>query len=356
MADDGSAPPNSSGRSRSGRLTSRDIAAAAGVSQATVSNVLNRPDVVAAATRERVHAVMRSSNFVINDSARSLRAGRSRTLGVVALDLSNPFWGEVTRGVSDAAAELGYTVLLGSSGESRVGEQKLLRAFEEHRVDSVLVSSVDVGSPEIASLGEHGIRVVLLDELDPTGEHSSVSLDQAAGARMLGAHLIEQGHRRIGFLNVPHSVWWARERSLGLQEAVVAAALDPGAVLTERRIPTMTATAAEAAITRLLADAPDITAIACANDMVALGVLKRLLDIGVRVPQDLSLVGFDDSYFAAMLSPALTTVRQQPYRLGRTGAELAIERRHGDPSRTVIFEPELVVRESGSAPRPVTNR
>ena len=326
--------------------TSRDIAAAAGVSQATVSNVLNRPALVAEETRERVHAAIKRMGFVVNDSARTLRAGRSRTLGVIALDLTNPFWGDVTRGASDAAAARGYSVLLGSSGESREGEQNLLRLFEEHRVDGVLVSSVDIDSPAIKSLTRRGITVVLLDELDETGRYGSVSLDQAAGARLVGDHLIRAGHQRIGFINVSHDIWWARERSRGLCEAIRSLNQDPAVVVSERTITTMTAHIAEPAVGALLSDAPDITAIFCVNDMVALGVLKKLRDLNLSVPGDVSVVGFDDSYFASLLSPALTTVRQQPYRLGRTAAELAIRRNPGDAIETVIYEPVLVVRES----------
>jgi len=341
---------------RNGSWTSRDIAEAAGVSQATVSNVLNRPALVAEETRVRVHAAIKRMNFVVNDSARTLRAGRSRTLGVIALDLTNPFWGDVTRGVSDAAAARGYSVLLGSSGESREGEQSLLRLFEEHRVDGVLVSSVDIDSPAIESLTRRGITVVLLDELDNTGRYGSVSLDQAAGARLVGEHLLSEGHRRIGFINVSHDIWWARERSRGLCEAIQRANEDPAIVISERTITTMTAQTAEPAVGALLSDAPDITAIFCVNDMVALGVLKKLRELGLSVPEDVSVVGFDDSYFAGLLSPALTTVRQQPYRLGRTAAELAIKRNPGHSIEAVIYEPMLVVRESTRKLTPPTSR
>lgn len=339
-------------RKSNARRTSRDIAAAAGVSQATVSNVLNRPEIVAAETRERVHAAIRQMNFVVNDSARTLRAGRSRTLGVIALDLTNPFWGEVTRGVSDAATARGYTVLLGSSGESRKGEENLLRLFEEHRVDGVLVSSVDVDSSAIESLNRHGITVVLLDELDTTGQYSSVSLDQAAGTRLIAEHLLTEGHRRIGFINVSHEIWWSRERLRGLREAVLAKGKDPEKVIAELVIATMTTRAAEPALSDLLSLAPDVTAVVCVNDMVALGVLKRLRDLKLAVPGDMSVVGFDDSHFAGLLSPALTTVRQQPYLLGRTAAELVIDHDPADPVKTIVYQPELIVRESTRYHRP----
>jgi len=338
--------PPATGSSRSGsgrRLSSRDIARAAGVSQATVSNVLNRPERVAPATLQRVHDAMRKANFVVNHSARSLREGRSRTLGVVALDMANPYWGEVTRGISAAASTRGYSVLLGSSEESREEESDLLRVFKEHRVDGVLVSSIDLASRSLRDLDAHDIRTVLLDRTDPSEVHSSVSFDQVAGARMVAEYLVALGHRRIGFVTVPHDVWWSGERSAGLRAGVESGGLDPDEVVTEEIIATMTARDAEPAVDRLLRVAPGITAVFCANDMIALGVLKQLSVRGVAVPGDLSLVGFDDDYFSELLAPGLTTVRQQPYRLGYRAAELAIQ---GGAPEQVIFEPELMVRDS----------
>lgn len=328
------------------RLTSRDIARRAGVSQATVSNVLNQPERVAPATRQRVQDVIRESNFVVSHSARSLREGRSRTLGVVALDMANPYWGEVTRGISAAASARGYSVLLGSSEERREEESDLLRVFKEHQVDGVLVSSMDLESGAFRDLDRHGIRTVLLDRLDPSREHSSVSFNQVAGGRMVAEHLIAQGHRRIGFVTVPHEVWWSQERSRGLRAGVSGAGLDPDLVLNEVIIETMTARAAEPAVDRLLRAAPDTSAIFCANDLIALGVLKQLTARGLGVPGDMSLVGFDDDHFSELLAPSLTTVRQQPYRVGRRAAELAMDGAAPSAIQEIVFEPELMVRES----------
>jgi len=336
----------SNGRGDSPRLTSRDIAAAAGVSQATVSNALNRPEVVAPATLERVRAVISDLGFVVNDSARSLRVGKSRTLGVIALDLSNPFWGEVTRGIEAAATERGYSVLLGSSEEQLDKELSLIKLFEEHRVDGILISSLDVNSAALQSLYERGTKVVFLDQTDPAQLHSSVSFNQVKGARLVGEHLVNFGHRRVGFLNIPHSMSWSRERLQGLRDGVSAAGLDPDEVITEITIDSMTAQAAEPAIDLLFETAPDVTALVCANDMVALGALKQLSERGTEVPRDLSVVGFDDSYFSSLLSPALTTIRQQPNLLGSMAAKIIIDGGPHDEPQSVMFEPELMERQS----------
>lgn len=243
----GEAPIGSgSGGGRSDRhLTSRDIAKAAGVSQATVSNVINRPELVAPETQARVRALMDEMGFVLNDSARSLRVGRSRTLGVVTLDLSNPFWGEVTRGIEAAAAERGYTVLLGASEEKLAKETQLLQAFEQQRVDSILISSVDADSTLLRNLHNRGTKVVFLDQFDTLGHYSSVTFNHVAGAKLVGEFLARSGHRRIAFVNGPQSVPWCAARALGLREGIASAGLDPDEVLREFPIGSMTAQDAE---------------------------------------------------------------------------------------------------------------
>lgn len=340
------ATPMTPGGPENPHLTSRDIALAAGVSQATVSNVLNRPEVVATKTLNRVKAVMASMNFVVNDSARSLRAGKSKTLGVIALDLSNPFWGEVTRGIEAIATARGYSILIGSSEERVDKELMLLRLFEENRVDGILVSSLNTSSQALTALRDRGVKVVFLDGTDPSGAHSSVSFDQVAGAHLVGAHLVERGHKRIAFLNVPHTVSWSRNRLKGLREGIQVAGADPDEVITEIMIESMTALAAEPAVAQLQALYPDVTAVFCANDLVALGVLKQLSERGKVVPRDLSVVGFDDSYFSSLLSPALTSVRQEPFLLGQKAAQVIIDQDLNSVPEPIVFQPKLIVRES----------
>jgi LacI family transcriptional regulator len=328
------------------RVTSRDIAAAAGVSQATVSNVLNRPDLVAPATRMRIEAVIHERGFVVNSFARGLRMGTSRALGVVVLDLGNPYWGEVTRGIEAAASEVHYSVLLGSSDEREDKERQLLGLFEEHRVDGVLVSSVHADSALIRSLADRGTRVVLLDQDSADHRYSSVKQNQFHGAQLVAEHLIAHGHRRIAFVNGPHSIPWCAERSEGLRAGVRAHGLDPDTAIIEITIDTMTAHSAEPATEQLLRIEERPTAIFCVNDLVALGMLKQFSQRGIHVPDDFSMVGFDDSYFASLLSPSLTTIRQQPYALGKRAAEIMIaDDKTGNPV-TVLFEPELIERDS----------
>jgi LacI family transcriptional regulator len=329
-----------------GRLTSRDIAEAAGVSQATVSNVLNRPHLVAASTLERVSAVIRESGFVVNTSARNLRTGRTRTLGVLTLDLSNPYWGEVTRGIEATASARGYSLLLGTSEESEDTEQQFLRLFEEHRVDGILVSSVNLNSDALRMVRKRGTKVVFLDQTDPRGECSAVAFDHVLGAHMAARHLLDNGHTRVGFINGPHSMPWCQARLEGFRAGFAAGGLDPDVAVTELLIRSMTAYDVGPAVERIVDGDLGVTAIFCINDVVALGALKGLTERGIRVPQDISLLGFDDSYFSSMLSPALTTIRQRPFALGGKAAELIIDAADAEPAITVVFQPELVARDS----------
>jgi LacI family transcriptional regulator len=289
---------------------------------------------------------MDAMGFVVNDSARTLRAGRSRAIGVVTLDLSNPFWGEVTRGIEAAASEQGYSVLLGASLENLDKELKFLRLFEEHRVSSILLSSVDLDSTVLRRITRRGIKVVILDQSDASGHYSSVTFNHVAGARLAAQHLIAYGHRRIAFINGPRSVPWCAARTAGLREGVLACGLDPDEVVREFTSKSMTAQDAEPVVGTVLNSGFDPTAVFCVNDMVALGVLKVLSQRGIHVPDDLSIVGFDDSYFAALLSPALTTVRQYPYELGKKAAETVISLAADAPPASFVFEPELMLRDS----------
>lgn len=332
-------------RRKSGHLTSREIALAAGVSQATVSNVLNRPQVVAPDTQARVRAAMDSLGFVVNGSARSLRAGTSRTIGVVALDLSNPFWGEVTRGIEATASAHGYSLLIGASNERLDKELDLLRLFAEHRVDGILVSTVDQDSTALRTLHSRGTKVVFLDEVDARSRYASVAFNHVRGAKLAAEYLVGQGHRRLAFINGPHAVPWCRARSEGFRVGIDGSG--QGDVhLAELTINSMTAQEAEPAVERMLRTTPRVTGVFCVNDMVALGVLKELSRRGLRVPRDISLVGFDDSYFSSLLSPALTTVRQEPYLLGQRAAELVMRPQQEGSPTSVLFEPQLMVRES----------
>uniref|UniRef100_UPI00293EBD87 LacI family DNA-binding transcriptional regulator n=1 Tax=Clavibacter sp. MX14-G9D TaxID=3064656 RepID=UPI00293EBD87 len=200
----------------------RDVAARAGVSVGTASNVLNRPERVNADAVRRVHDAIAELGFVRNDAARQLRAGRSRSVGLVVLDAGNPFFAELARGAQARAAEAGLAVLLASTDGDAAQEDAYLDLFEEQRVTGVLISPQGEGSPRIARLRAHGIRCVLVDREADDPDVSSVAVDDVAGGRLAVEHLLGLGRRRIAVVGGPASVRQVADRVAGAREAVAA--------------------------------------------------------------------------------------------------------------------------------------
>ena len=331
----------------------KDVASLAGVAVGTVSNVLNHPDLVRPLTRARVEAAMEELGFIPNGSARQLRAGRSRCLGLVVLDVTNPFFTEVARGVEDYAQAAGYAVILCNSDEAGDKERRYLRVLEEQRVRGILITPVHGRSPELRRIRERGTPVVLLDRPGSAGQ-CSVAVDDRLGGEIAVTHLLGLGHRHITLINGPTTIRQCADRRRGAYRAVERAGLDPAAVLTELTVPAMNARAGAVAADELLGRERTATAVFCANDMLALGLLRRLGQAGVTVPGDLAVVGYDDIEFAADAAVPLTSVRQPKYQLGRAAAELLLDeadRSAEHEHRRSVFTPELVVRaSSGSFP------
>ncbi|MBB5787706.1 LacI family DNA-binding transcriptional regulator [Jiangella mangrovi] len=329
----------------------REVATRAGVSVGTVSNVLNRPELVAEPTRDRVYAAIEELGFVRNDSARQLRVGRSRTLGLVVLDVANPFFTDVARGVEDTANQHGLAVILCNTDEDPRKEASHLDLLAEMRVQGVLINPIDTDG-RIAALRGRGTPVVLFDRLGDPDTECSVAVDDVLGGRLAATHLVETGHRTILFVGGPLTLRQVQERHEGASSVVSAT---DGAVTMD----VLTTTALNVAAGRAAGDRIAATASAgglpsaifCANDLLALGVLQALTHAGIRVPADVAIVGYDDIDFAAAAAVPLTSVRQPRQLLGRTAAELllaeTLEEQH--VHRQVVFEPELIVRDSSSA-------
>lgn len=332
------------------RHSIKDVAQRAGVSVGTVSNVLNNPERVAQGTRERVNAAIDELGFVRSGAARQLRAGISRTVGAVILDVSNPFFTEVARGIEDRLAEDHRILILCSTDEDPDREQRYLRALEEQGVQGVLVTPALRDTTHLEALRRRGTSVVLLDRRSTKGEMCSVAVDDIKGGELAAAHLIEMGHRRIGFVNGPTSIRQCADRRRGVRRALKAGGVDPED-LVEITVESLNAEGGERAVTELMALRRRPTAILCANDLMALGVMRTLRASGLSIPDDIAVVGYDDVEFAAMLSTPLTSVRQPKYQLGHAAADLLLLERsepRGHRHRQVLFQPELVVRQSSS--------
>jgi LacI family transcriptional regulator len=344
------APTVESGRPPApGRVTIRDVAEQAGVSLGTASNVLNRPDRVLPETRERVLGVIERLGFVRSSAARQMRGGNSRCFGAVVIDAANPFSTEMVRGLEDAVHEQGCAVMVCSTDGSPDREARYLHLLEEQRVQGIVITPATRSIRHLHTLRDRGTLVVLLDRKSGDGELCSVSVDHARGGELAAGHLFDLGHRRIAFINGPLHLSQCAERRRGMRRAARRADLDADDSILEYTIDPITAFEQTESIIDALLELPDRpTAVMCVNDRIAFTVLGALAQRRVRVPRDISVVGYDDVDFAAMLSPALTSIRQPKYELGRAAAQLLIaetvdaQHRHGD----IRFEPELIERQS----------
>lgn len=327
----------------------RDVAAAAGVSVGTVSNVLNRPEKVAPATVQRVLAIIDDLGFVRNDAARQLRAGRSRSIGLVVLDLRNPFFTDLARGAEDRAAQARLAVMVGNSDERSEREAAYLDLFEELRVHGVLITPLHDDLPRLRRLRAHGVPVVLVDRQVPGSGFSSVAVDDVAGGFLACRHLGDTGRRRVAFIAGPRTIRQVKDR---LEGALAAAAQVPGMTLEVLETESLSVLEGRR-VGALLRDRPPARrpdAIFAANDLMAVGVLQALTMLGnIRVPHDIALIGYDDIDFAAATVVPLSSIRQPAYLIGSTAVELLIEASaagEGLTPRQVLFQPELVVRDS----------
>lgn len=334
----------------------RDVAARAGVSVGTVSNVLNRPEIVADATRRRVLAAISDLGFVRNEPARQLRAGRSRTIGLLVLDVANPFFTDVARGVEDEASDSGLAVILCNSDDQPDKERRYLDLLEEHRVQGILITPVTAADENIARLQRRGTPVVLLDSRSVSRDQCSVSVDDVLGGELAIAHLIDQGHHRIAFAGGPISLRQVADRRQGAARALARAGRPAGDLHVIETV-AMHVAAGRMAGARV-AEMPSgsrPTAIFCANDLVALGVLQEMTSRQIAVPDGIAIVGYDDIDFAAAAAVPLTSVRQPRHQLGRAAAQLLLQETLDGAThqhRQVIFEPELIVRRSSRTVAP----
>ena len=338
----------------------RDVAAHAGVSVGTVSNVLNRPEIVARTTRDRVHAAIKALGFVRNESARQLRAGRSRTIGLVVLDVANPFFTDVARGVEDEAAAAGLAVILCNTDEQLEKEQRYLELLEEHRVQGILITPVGDADRRLAPLQQRGTPVILVDSRSPSGRQCSVAVDDVLGGEAAMTHLLAEGHERISFVGGPVSLRQVADRRDGAVRALVRAGQAGDLEFIETSALNVAAGQRVGAEIAALPPRQRPTAAFCANDLVALGLLQEMTRHRIRVPDDLAIVGYDDIEFAAAAAVPLSSVRQPRQELGRMAAQLLLEEalgHEGHKHRQVIFQPELEVRQSSQArPRQARSR
>jgi DNA-binding LacI/PurR family transcriptional regulator len=328
-------------------ISIRDVAIRAGVSVGTVSNVLNRPNLVAEATRERVRAAIGELGFVRNESARQLRQGRSRTLGVVLENLANPYFTDLARGAEAAMNTDGFDALWCTSDGSASKERRCLDFLEEQRVTGVVITPVGLNSERIAEMQDRGLSVVILDRREYAGA-CSTRVDHIAGGEIAMEHLLDRHRPRIAIVTGPLLQEPIKDRSTGAMAAGRRAGLSEREMTTLVRAE-LTPTEGKEAARRLLELDPLPTGVFCTNDLLAIGLVNELLRAGIKVPGEIRVVGYDDIELAGTSVVPLTTVRQPRHELGWTAAELAVaEVGAGDQHehRHLVLTPSLVVRES----------
>jgi LacI family transcriptional regulator len=332
--------------------TIHDVARHAGVSSGTVSNVLNRPGYVAAPTRERVLSAIADLGFSPIPHARKFPAGRQRTLGLALADLANPFFVDVALGAEAEAKSLGVGVVMIHNGEDAGREQDNLDVLVQQRVHGIMIAPVLADESTLDRLDARDIPLVYVDRAAERSERCWVKTDDVAGGRLAGQHLVGLGHRDIAFVGNLGVSSQVGRRYEGFRDALAAAGVVAQTVVTDSwSIQDGRAAAADLA-QRPRTQLP--TAIMCGNDLIALGVLLEFARRGIQVPEDISIVGFDDLSWSEAATVPLTTVRQPREELGRRAVRMLldeIDRGDAHAHRHELLVPELVVRESTAPPR-----
>lgn len=326
--------------------TVKEIAAAANVSVATVSRALQRPEIVSEATRQHIQEVVKRLGYTPNALARNLRTARTRLIVALLPDIANPFFSEVIRGIEQVAHESGYSVLLGETQSSLVREQAYADMVAARQADGIITMSHRV--PAIPMQG----RLPVVNACEYVKDHqiSSVYVDNIAAAGIAVDYLVMLGHRDIAFIGGPPSSPICVDREQGYRLALQRADIAINSALIAAG--DFSIEAGERAIELLLSQRQSFTAVFCSNDEMAIGAMRALSAHGLRVPEDVSVVGFDDIRFARYTTPTLTTMAQPKNALGREAMAMLIELLNDPdvPPRKRVLSADLVVRGS-TAPR-----
>ncbi|UCJ14975.1 LacI family transcriptional regulator [Pseudomonas sp. MM211] len=327
--------------------TIKDVAARAGISYTTVSHVVNGTRPVSDSVRDKVQAAIAELGYVPSGVARSLRARATGTLGLLVPNASNPYFAELARGIEDHAERNGYSVILCNSDDDGAKQLRYLRVLLERRIDGLIVATVTRDAAFAQALAAVRLPLMLVDRSLDGVSADRLQIDHEKGGYLATRHLLELGHRRIACIAGPVDTQVAQLRVAGYQRALVEAGLP----VAEPIHCAFTSPAGHAAALGLLSVEARPTAIFAGNDMIALGVLRAAAERGVRVPLELSLVGFDDIEVSRYLHPALTTVGQHIGQLGERAAERLLQRVRTpelEPEQWLL-EPTLMVRESTAA-------
>lgn len=329
--------------------TIREVAESAGVSYATVSHVINNTRLVSPETRERVLAAMAALNYRPNALARSLRQGKSNTIGLVLPDSANPFFAEISRSIEDEAFRKGYSVFLCNTELDTQRELFYVDVLSKKQVDGIIFIAAGDQADSLDFLLRRNLPVVMIDRNVPSVELDAVLTDNQLGGLLATQHLLDLGHTRIACIAGPSSITPSAERIIGYRKALEQAGLPYDETLVVRG--DYHAQSGLEITHFILNMDPRPTAIFALNDLMALGALRAAAEAGCSVPKDLAVVGYDDLELSRFTNPPLTTIAQPKKEIGVQAVNMLIDRmsQRNKPPTRLVLPPELIVRRSTQA-------
>ncbi len=333
-----------------------DIARVAGVSHTTVSRALRDSSLISADTRSRIQRLAREMGYTPNAVAQSLQTRQTSTIGLVVTSIADPFVSDVVKGVEEVARAAGFSVFLSASHNHPDQEMTVIETFHRRRVDGILVASSRVSSIHKQRLDRIQVPTILINS-QAESQHQLlhwVAVDDHKGGWLAVEHLLQLGHRSIGYLGTESRPRSNRQRFEGYQQALAAAGISRRDGWTVIASGTDTLYEEDVAVGQTLLprllDA-GVTAVFCYNDMFAIGALLACRERGIAVPQELSIVGFDDIQMADYVTPRLTTIHQPKVRLGHLAMELLLDQLNARPVRNHVLSPTLKLRDSTAPPQ-----
>lgn len=327
------------------RVNIQEVAKIAGVSPSTVSRALNGFPGISEKTRQRIIEVARKLNYRPNYRGQILTTKSTKNIGLLITDITNPFFPEVVRGAEEYASEAGYTILLGNTSESEDKETNYLDFFSRGPVDGIIISASRVSNEHIMKLAEEGLPIVVINRILDHPKISFVSTDMEKGGYLGTMHLLKLGHSKIAFINGPRHSEASQKRLEGYKKALKEGEITYNPEIVSFNLPTAESGYKEAI--KLLCTKEPPTAIFTYNDLMAFGVLKAAKELGIRIPEELSVIGFDDIFFSSFTDPPLTTIKQFKDELGRRAVELLFKLMKGE-REDLMIEPELIIRNTTS--------
>ncbi|GFP32604.1 LacI family transcriptional regulator [Candidatus Hakubella thermalkaliphila] len=327
--------------------TIKDLAKMANVSVATVSRVINKSGYVSPELTRRVDQAIAESGYEVNALARSLKTAKTHTIGLIIADISNPFFTSVIGGVEDIAYKHGYNLILCNTDENLEKEKLYLQVLRGKMVDGLIISPALRKANELRELLERHLNVVFMDRrIDGVPEALCVRADNLRGARMAVDYLLELGHREVALVGGPFEVTSGLERHEGYVAALREAGIEPRPEL--MKMGDFRKEGAYRSTLELLQLKNRPTALFVANNLMTIGSLLAIRDMGFSIPDDISIIGFDDMDWTVLANPPLTTVAQPTYEMGVTAMELLIRQMHKEKidQKEILLSPELRVRES----------